>query len=84
MSRKVRRVSYQIDSKGMGSLPLDEIKAILRGADDLIMKGGRSLLARVLKGSRAQDVLKLELEQSPVYGCYRQLLLEEILAESTG
>ena len=80
MSRKVRRVRYEIDSKGIESLPLDEIKAILRGADDLIMKGGRSLLARILKGSRAQDVLKLGLEQSPVYGCYRHLLLEEILA----
>jgi len=66
MSRKVRRVRYEIDSKGIKSLPLDEIKAILRGADDLIMKGGRSLRARILKGSRAQDVLKLGLEQSPV------------------
>jgi hypothetical protein len=80
MTRKVRRVRYEIDSKGIGSLPLDEIKAILRGADDLIMRGGRSLLAKVLKGSRAQDVLKFGLEHSPVYGHYRHLPQEDVLA----
>lgn len=80
MSRKVRRVRYELDSKGIESLPLEEIKAILRGADDLIMRGGRSLLAKVLKGSRAQEVLKFGLDHSPVYGYYRCLPQEDLLA----
>src|SRR5512137_2802993 len=80
MGRKVRRVGVQLDSKQITSLPGDELRAILRGADDLIMQGGRSLLVKVLKGSRAQEVLKLGLDQSPVYGYYRQLSPEEILA----
>ena len=80
MGRKVRRVGVQLDSKEITSLPGDELRAILRGADDLIMQGGRSLLVKVLKGSRAQEVLKLGLDQSPVYGYNRQLSPEEILA----
>ena len=80
MSRKVQRVQYHLDPKGIKNLPLDEIKAILRGADDLIMSGGRALLAKVLKGSRAKEVLNLGLDRSPVYGYYRHLSLEDILS----
>jgi hypothetical protein len=61
-------------------LPAAEIQMILRGADDLIMRGGRSLLAKVLKGSRARDVLERSLEQSPVHGFYKELKEEEVLA----
>jgi hypothetical protein len=57
-----------LDPKGIKNLPYEEIVAILRGADDLIMSGGRSLLAKVLKGSRAKKVLGLGLDASPVYG----------------
>ena len=80
MSRRVRRVGLHLDSKEVTSLPHDEITAILRGADELIMKGGRSLLVKVLKGSRAQEVLKVGLDQSPVYGCFRHLSPDETLA----
>jgi len=80
MSRKVQRVQYHLDPKGVKNLPLDEIKAILRGADDLIMSGGRALLAKVLKGSRAKEVLNLGLDRSPVYGYYRHMSLEDILS----
>jgi hypothetical protein len=80
MSRKVQRVRYHLDPKGIKNLSCDEIKVILRGADDLIMSGGRNLLAKILKGSRAKEVLNLGLERSPVYGRYRQLSLEDILA----
>ena len=69
-----------LDTKGIENLPYEEIVAILRGADDLIMSGGRSLLARVLKGSRAKKVLELGLDESPVYGYYAHLTIEEILA----
>jgi len=80
MSRKVRRVRYEIDSKGIKTLSLDEVKAILRGADDLIMRGGRSLLVKVLRGSRAREVLQLGLDHSPVYGYYRRVPQENVLA----
>jgi len=80
MARKVRRVPYHLDSKGVGHLPPEEIAAILRGADDLIMSGGRTLLAKILKGSRQKKVLELGLNSSPVYGYYRDLREEEVLA----
>lgn len=70
-----------MDSKGIKQLPLHEIKAILRGADDLIMSGGRSMLAKILKGSRDKKVLELGLDKSPVYGYYDKLKLEEITAK---
>jgi superfamily II DNA helicase RecQ len=80
MTRKVQRVRYHLDAKGVEALPREEIVAILRGADDLIMSGGRNLLAKVLKGSQARRVLELKLEASPVYGHYRHLTLDKILA----
>ena len=80
MGRRVRRVRYTLDTKGLKHLSQEEIAAILRGADDLIMSGGRSLLAKVLKGSRAKKVLELGLDESPVYGYYASLTMDEILA----
>lgn len=73
MSRRVQRVKYHLDPKNVRNLPSVEIKAILRGADDLIAHGGRNLLAKVMKGSRSKEVLDLQLNLSPVYGYYRGL-----------
>jgi hypothetical protein len=61
-------------------LPEPEIRAILRGADDLIMRGGRSLLVKVLKGSRAKDVISRSLDRSPAFGAFQHLTPEEVLA----
>jgi hypothetical protein len=80
MTRKVRRVRYQLDTLGIRSLPEAEIRVILRGADDFIMRGGRSLLVKILKGSRSKDVLSQSLDRSPVYGYLRHLSADEILA----
>ena len=80
MSRKIRRVPYRLDSKRIKELPFEEIVAILRGADERIMMGGRSLLSKILKGSREKRVLELELTECPVYGYYKHLTLSEILA----
>lgn len=71
---------YCLDRKEIKELPFDEIVAILRGADELIMTGGRSLLSKILKGSREKRVLELGLAACPVYGYYRHLTLPEILA----
>ena len=80
MSKRTRRVPVSLDAKGVRRLPADEIALILRGADDLIMRGGRNLLAKVLKGSREKKLLELELDQSPVYGKLQDLAVDEILA----
>jgi len=80
MARKVHRVPYRLDAMGIKRLPHKEIVVILRGADGLIMRGGRTLLAKVLKGSRERRVLEIGLDQSPVYGYYRHLRLDDITA----
>ena len=80
MSRKSQRVHYELDPKDVRKLPTEELKAILRGADELIARGGRSLLVKILKGSQAQEILRLHLDECPVYGTFRHLPADEILA----
>ncbi len=63
----------------MPDLSHDEIKAILRGVDGIILQGGRTLLAKILKGSKEKKVLELGLDKSPVYGYYRAEKLEEVM-----
>jgi hypothetical protein len=80
MSRKVQRVRYELDPKNVKKLSPEELKAILRGADELIGSGGRSLLVKILKGSHAQEVLRLHFDQCPVYGYFHALSADEVLA----
>jgi hypothetical protein len=80
MSRKRSRVRFDLDSKEVSGLSSVELQTVLRAADDLIMRGGRTLLAKVLKGSRSKDVLSASLQASPAYGYYRHLPQEEVLA----
>ena len=80
MSRRSRRVAVNLDGKGLKELSEDDLKAVLRGADDLITQGGRTLLMRILRGSANKDVLDRDLDQSPVYGYFRDLSNEETLA----
>ena len=80
MSRKIHQIRVHLDAKDVSSLPQAEIKAILRGADDLIMTGGRSLLSKILKGSRDKKLLRLGLDASPVYGFYKHLTIANIQA----
>jgi len=80
MSSKDQRVRYHLDPKNVDKLSSEELTAILRGADELIGSGGRSLLVKILKGSHAQDILRLRLDQCPVHGYFRNLSAENILA----
>ncbi|MEE8078259.1 MAG: RQC-minor-1 family DNA-binding protein [Pseudomonadales bacterium] len=80
MGRKSRRVPVHLDAKGLEELPEHELLAVLRGADDLIAQGGRTLLMRILRGSANKDVLDRGLDQSPVYGYFRDLSNEDTLA----
>lgn len=80
MGRKVRRVPVNLDAGTVKDLSAEEVRMILRGADSLIMSGGRSLLVLILKGSRARQVRDHGLERNPAHGYYRELTREEIQA----
>ena len=80
MGRKVHRVPLHLNSGGIKKLSDTEIALVLRGADDLIMTGGRRLLAKILKGSKEKRLLELGLDSSPVYGTLRDLSLEQVMA----
>lgn len=77
--RRRERVRFQLDAEGVESLDSAEIAAILRGADMMIGRGGRTQLSRVLKGSREANLLEHGLDRCPSYGFYRDLTTEEIL-----
>ncbi len=81
MSKKVNRVRYKLDSGNIQQLSQDEIKKILRAADPLIMSGGRTLLAKVLKGSKEKKLLELKLNANPAYGYFSNLSIEKITAK---
>ncbi|RWZ57998.1 superfamily II DNA helicase [Halobacillus fulvus] len=64
----------------MTSKPLshEEIKIILDTADWMIAKGGRTQLAKVLKGSKEKKLLELDLDKSPGYGFYKGEKIEDV------
>ena len=80
MSRRSRRVAVNLDARGLKELCEDDLKAVLRGADDIIAQGGRTLLMRILRGSANKDVLGRGLDKSPVYGYFRGLSDDDTLA----
>ena len=80
MSRNSRRAPIHLDAKGLSDLPVADLHAVLRGADDLIARGGRKLLKRILRGSKNRDVLARGLDSSPVYGYFKNLSDEGALA----
>ncbi|MGM0901740.1 MAG: RQC-minor-1 family DNA-binding protein [Bacillota bacterium] len=59
-------------------MSVEEIKVILRAADEIIGQGGRTLLAKILKGSREKKVLQLELDKCPVYGYFKSESIDSI------
>lgn len=61
-------------------LTRDEVLAVLRAADDLVGAGGRTLLAKVLRGSRDKRVLEHGLDKNPFYGYWRHLTEDQVLA----
>jgi aryl carrier-like protein len=81
MSRKIKKVPIYLHPQDSGPLTTEEIKIILRGADDLIGDGGRNILAKILKGSRDKKLLALGLDKSPVYGYYSNLNIYDITSK---
>lgn len=78
MSRKVRRVPVVLDAGEIRDLPMTDIRVILRGADELISTGGRSMLAKILKGSKDKKILEYKLNECPAYGYYHDMKLDDI------
>ena len=78
MSSRKPRVKYHLDSGGIRKLDFTEIGTILRASEELIAVGGRTMLAKILKGSKEKKLLEHGLDQCPVYGFYRHLTLMEI------
>ena len=77
--RRIQRVPYHLDAGGVENLSEAEIAAILRGADPMIGRGGRTQLSKLLKGSREASVIEHGLDRNPSYGFYRDRSLDEIL-----
>lgn len=78
MSRKPR-VQYELSNlSGQKAPSEEEINYILRAADEIIATAGRSMLAKILKGSRDKKLLEHGLDSCPSYGYYSQLTIEEI------
>lgn len=78
MSRKVRRVQVSLDAGEIKDLPQEDIRMILRGADELISTGGRSMLAKILKGSKDKKIFEYKLNECPAYGYYQDMKLDDI------
>ena len=78
MSDRRKKVPVALDSGKIKSIPNDEIKIILRGADELIMKAGRTMLVKLLKGSKEKKILEYQLDKCPVYGALSDFSPEEI------
>lgn len=78
MSRRRKRVGVSLDPGNISYLPYDEIRMILRGADELINSGGRNMLVKLLKGSKDKKVLEHHLDECPAYGFYQLLTMNEI------
>lgn len=79
MSRRVHRIPVILDTGDIKELPQEDIKMILRAADMCIMKAGRNMLAKILKGSKDKKVLELKLNECPAYGYYHDMKLADIM-----
>lgn len=78
MSRK-SKVQYQLNNlDGIEKPSEEDIKNILRAADDIIFIGGRTMLAKILKGSKDKKLLEKQLNLCPSYGYYHNLTIEKI------
>ncbi len=78
MSKKVRRVPVVLDAGEIKDLPQEDIQMILRGTDELISTGGRSMLAKMLKGSKDKKIFEYKLNECPAYGYYQNMKLDDI------
>jgi superfamily II DNA helicase RecQ len=81
MGRKITRTQVRLHPENADKLFVQEIKMILRGADNLILRGGRTVLSKMLKGSKEKKLIQLGLDQNPAYGYLKDLTIENILGK---
>ena len=79
MSRRVNRIPVILDTGNIKELSQEDIKMILRAADMCIMKAGRNMLAKILKGSKDKKLFELKLDECPAYGYYHDMKLADIM-----
>ena len=75
---KRQRIRDELNTGEITKLQPEEIRVILRAADEMIVTAGRSMLVKVLKGSKDKKVLEYKLDECPSYGYYHDLTMEEI------
>ena len=75
---KRQRIRYELNTGEITKLQPEEIRVILRAADEMIVTAGRSMLVKVLKGSKDKKVLEYKMDECPSYGYYHDLTMEEI------
>lgn len=51
-----QRIRIELDTGEITELQPEEIRAILRAADELIAAAGRSMLVKILKGSKDKKI----------------------------
>jgi hypothetical protein len=71
-------VAAHVDPEERVPITTEEHEWILRGAWRIALRGGRTQLGLLLKGSRNRNLLKHNLETFPAYGKLSFLTLEEI------
>jgi hypothetical protein len=77
-ARPKKAVTREVNPVERVPLTEEEHEWILRGASEIVAKGGRSQLSLLLKGSKSKAVLKYHLDRSPAYGKLSFLTIEEI------
>lgn len=76
---KKNRVYFKLSNiVGLPDLSEVEIVKVLRAADEIISLGGRSLLSKILKGSKDRIIFEKNLDKCPVYGDFSAYTIEEI------
>lgn len=79
MSRRIQRVEFKLSNVNDVMKPSQkDIDSILRAADEIIATAGRTMLAKILKGSKDKKVLEYKLDECPSYGYYNSLTIPEI------
>ncbi|TBL75161.1 RQC-minor-1 family DNA-binding protein [Paenibacillus thalictri] len=67
-----------MSSTSATDLEEEEIRHILHAADSLVGRGGRTMLVKILKGSRDKKLLELGLNDNVAYGYYHVITMERI------
>ncbi len=79
MGNKRSRVRVHLNRESeILELSKEEIKHILRAADEIIGIAGRSMLAKILKGSKDKKLLEYSLDKCPSYGYYSNKTIAQI------